>query len=115
MGAMNNRAVMEQIAATDCTFVREGTRWTGKCLICGGRLAFDAPTGYGANIEHIVPRSRGGDNSLLNLGLTHAACNSEKGVHWDSRRRRADPHRYAALLDRLLTERRRRWRAVEDA
>ncbi len=110
---MNSRAIMQQIAATDCTFVCEGSRWTGKCLICGGRLTFDARTGHGANIEHIVPRSRGGDSNLLNLGLTHPACNSEKGVHWDSRKSRHDPERYAALLARLLAERRRRLRVAE--
>src|SRR3954447_15620185 len=107
---MNTREMMERIAETDSTFVREGSRWTGKCLICGGRLAFDVRDGRGANIEHIVPRSRGGDNSLPNLGLTHPHCNGEKGRRWDVRRgRRADPERYAVLVNRLLAERQRRW------
>lgn len=106
---MNSRELMEKIAATDRTFQREGSRWTGKCLICGGWLTFEARTGHGANVEHIVPRSRGGTNDLLNLGLTHPGCNHEKGARWDARRR-ADPERYRAIVDRLLTERRRRWR-----
>ena len=111
---MNTRDMMQRIAETDRTFVREGDRWMGKCLICGGRLAFDARNGIGANIEHIVPRSAGGTNDLLNLGLTHPHCNGEKGVHWDAhRRRRADPARYQALLARILAERRQRWRAPE--
>ncbi len=104
---------MNEIAATDLTFRKEGSEWVGKCLICGGPLRFDADTGEGVTVEHIVPRSGGGDNGLLNLGLTHPACNWEKGRNWDrrqARRRRADPQKYAALVERLLVERKRRWR-----
>ncbi len=79
--------LMCQIAATDRTFEREGDRWYGKCLICNGRLSFDARTGFGANIEHIWPRNLGGGNALLNLGLTHPGCNAEKGRNWDPRRK----------------------------
>jgi 5-methylcytosine-specific restriction endonuclease McrA len=102
---------MARIAATDRTFRRAGDRWIGKCLICNGPLAFDAGTGLGANIEHIVPRTPGGTHDLLNLGITHPGCNGEKGVHWDApRRHRANPTRYAEIVARLLAERRRRWR-----
>jgi 5-methylcytosine-specific restriction endonuclease McrA len=102
---------MARIAATDRTFRHEGDRWIGKCLICNGPLAFDAGTGLGANIEHIVPRTQGGTNDLLNLGITHPRCNGEKGVHWDTpHRHRANPARYAEIVERLLAERRRRWR-----
>ena len=111
---MNARDMMQRIAETDSTFVREGTRWTGKCLICRGRLSFDVRDGRGANIEHIVPRTLGGGNDLANLGLTHPHCNGEKGRHWDAHgRRQADPERYAALIDRLREERWRRWRAPD--
>src|SRR5689334_2888473 len=101
---------MDRIAATDRTFRREGRRWIGKCLICNGPLAFDAGTGLGANIEHIVPRTQGGTNDLLNLGITHPRCNGEKGRHWDAKHRTADPARYEELVTRLLAERRRRQR-----
>ncbi len=100
-----------QIAATDATFSYADGFWVGKCLICGGRLRFNAQTGFGANIEHIHPRSLGGSNELLNLGLTHPQCNNEKGHHWDSRKRhRQAPDTYRALVERLLHERQRRWR-----
>ena len=103
--------LMCQIAATDHTFEREGTHWFGRCLICNGKLSFDARTGYGANIEHIWPRTLGGDNALLNLGLTHPGCNAEKGRNWDpKRKRRADPDRYRQLVENLLRKRRERWR-----
>src|SRR5262249_21251579 len=57
-------ALMTRIAETDTTFEFDGERWHGKCLICNGRLSFDVRTGFGANVEHILPRSLGGDNTL---------------------------------------------------
>lgn len=108
---MKATRLMCQVAATDRTFERDDGRWLGKCLICNGRLSFDARNGYGANIEHIWPRNLGGDNTLLNLGLTHPGCNAEKGRNWDpKRRRRADPDRYRQLVENLLRKRRERWR-----
>lgn len=98
-------------AASDSTFSRTGTRWIGKCLICNGNLSFDERTGVGANLEHIVPRSRGGTNDLANLGVTHPSCNAEKGRNWDSQRgrRKHTQEEYQALLDRLLQRRQERW------
>lgn len=108
---MKTRTQLHQIAETDSTFRRQGSLWTGRCLICNGPLRFDAETGEGASIEHIVPRSLGGGNDLANLGIAHRRCNGEKGVHWDGgRRRRTLPDRYSALVARLLGERQRRWR-----
>jgi 5-methylcytosine-specific restriction endonuclease McrA len=110
---MNSTRVLNQIAATDATFTLAAGVWTGKCLICNGWISFAAGTGFGANVEHIVPRSRGGGNDLLNLGITHPHCNGEKGRRWDARRRR-DPAHYQALVQRLLAERRRRWREPDE-
>jgi 5-methylcytosine-specific restriction endonuclease McrA len=102
---------MALIAASDRTFTRADGRWTGKCLICNGRLGFDERDGEGADIEHIIPRSAGGTSDLHNLALTHPRCNREKGRNWDApRQRRARPDRYAALIERLQAERARRWR-----
>ena len=101
----------QRIAETDSTFQFADGFWTGKCLICGGRLRFEARSGFGATIEHIQPRSLGGSNDLLNLGLTHPQCNSEKGRRWDAKRRhRHRAEAYRALVERLLAERQRRWR-----
>lgn len=112
-------SLMNQIAETDRTFSRAGRDWVGRCLICGGPVRFDARTGEGATIEHIVPRTLGGDNDLRNLGISHARCNGEKGRNWDApARRRADPERYRRIVERLRDERGRRWReprAVEAA
>lgn len=104
-------SLINRIAETDTTFHRVGRDWVGKCLICGGPVRFDAQTGEGATIEHIIPRTLGGRNELGNLGITHSRCNGEKGRHWDvGRRRRANPERYRAIVERLRTERLRRWR-----
>ena len=99
------------VAASDRTFARVDGRWVGKCLICNGKLSVDERTGVGANVEHIVPRARGGTNDLLNLGLTHPACNAEKGRNWDPPRKRRDrAEEYDRLVERLLRRRRERWR-----
>jgi|GEM_PF-536698 5-methylcytosine-specific restriction endonuclease McrA len=112
---MQSGEALNRIAATDNTFTREGRYWVGKCLICGGPLKFDAATGEGATVEHIMPRSLGGANDLRNLGIAHRRCNGEKGIHWDGGpRRRRDPERYLALVTRLRDERARRWREAED-
>lgn len=100
---------LAQVAATDSTFARRGGDWVGKCLICNGPIAFDARTGQGATLEHIRARSRGGDDSPLNLAVVHASCNSEKGLRWDPPRRRPAAD-YDAFVDRLLRRRLLRWR-----
>ena len=109
-----NRLLIET-AASDYTFARSGSQWIGKCLICNGNLSFDEPTGVGANLEHIVPRSRGGTNDPSNLGVTHPSCNAEKGRNWDSQRgrQRHTVEEYQALLDRLLQRREERRRFPE--
>lgn len=108
---MKAAALLNHIAETDTTFHRAGKTWTGRCLICNGPLRFDADTGEGASVEHIVPRSLGGGNDLENLGIAHRRCNGEKGIHWDGgRRRRAQPDRYSELVERLLRARHARWR-----
>jgi 5-methylcytosine-specific restriction endonuclease McrA len=104
--------LMNRIAETDSTFVRQGGDWVGRCLICRGPLRFDTRTGEGASVEHIVPRCLGGASELHNLGITHVSCNGEKGRHWDSHRRRADHERYSVLVKRLQREREARWHAA---
>ena len=103
--------LMRHVAETNSTFILRGRFWAGRCLICGGPLCFEERTGDGATLEHILPRSLGGTNDLRNLGIAHMRCNSEKGRHWDPRRRhQAQQDRYVALLQRLLAERERRCR-----
>ena len=55
--------VVEALAA------RDGTR----CYLCRNEL-----TGDNYQIDHIIPRSLGGQNTLSNLALTCGGCNTEK-------------------------------------
>ena len=110
---MSTVDLLNRIAQTDATYVRRGECWVVKCLLCGGPLRFDASTGEGATVEHILPRSLGGTSDLLNLGVAHRRCNGEKGRRWDPKRRhRTAPERYRTLLERLRGERLRRWRGA---
>jgi 5-methylcytosine-specific restriction endonuclease McrA len=44
------------------------------CGICG------EPVGYKeANLDHIVPKSKGGSNQITNLRISHFHCNSRRG------------------------------------
>lgn len=44
------------------------------CALCGERLAQDE-----LDVDHIQPRSRGGQNDWSNLQATHSNCNRRKG------------------------------------
>lgn len=94
------------VAETSNDFQLVAGRWQGPCLFCGRRLSMDARSGEGASLEHIRPRSDGGDDALLNLALAHAHCNGEKGRRTDNpRARRADPARYERIVGALLARR----------
>ncbi len=111
---MTTAEKLVRVAGTDRTFVRNGRNWVGKCLICNGPIAFDAVTGEGATLEHIRARSRGGTETLENLGIVHGRCNWEKGRRWDPRKRRSDAD-YDEFVARLLQKRADRWRPSSTA
>lgn len=53
------------------------------CAICHRPIDLQAPknTPLAVEVDHIVPRSRGGDlYALENLQLTHHSCNRKKGA-----------------------------------
>ena len=54
------------------------TIFGNKCYLCGS-LIENIHIGRECHIDHVVPVSRGGDNRLCNLRLTHAFCNLSKG------------------------------------
>ena len=57
--------------------VRDGLAilWEGDaCGLCG------KPLGDDKTFDHIVPLSRGGDNTLANLQLAHLMCNQRKNA-----------------------------------
>lgn len=52
------------------------------CAICHKPIDLDAPknTPLAVEVDHIIPRSRGGQYyALENLQLTHHSCNRKKG------------------------------------
>ncbi len=107
------RRVLE-IVATDDTFElvshRGGPAWAGKCIHCNRQLLVsEGGVLLGtASIEHIVPRAHGGGDELANLALACQACNGEKGIRHDHRRR--DDPKLVAMIETLQRRRRERWR-----
>lgn len=58
-------------------------RQRGLCHLCGEVMSMANPGDRlkprDANIDHYVPRSRGGSNAMSNLRAAHYECNHEKG------------------------------------
>ncbi len=53
------------------------------CALCHRPIDMGAPknTPFAVEVDHILPRSRGGDlYALENLQLTHHSCNRKKGA-----------------------------------
>ena len=53
------------------------------CIVCGGEIDLNIPPGTAASpeVDHRVPRSRGGSlTAMENLGPIHKGCNNKKGV-----------------------------------
>lgn len=102
------------IVATDNTFqphVLDGARvWVGKCIHCGRKLtiADDGTPISRATIEHIWPRTHGGENDIENIALACAGCNREKGVRHD--RRDKTDQRLGEIVEELRRRRTERWR-----
>lgn len=49
-------------------------RQNGVCVLCFGPITIDE-----CNIEHLIPRSRGGSEHSYNKAIAHPRCNLEKG------------------------------------
>lgn len=50
-----------------------------KCLYCTDKSSFGATSLHEYQIEHIVPRSQGGPDAMVNYVLSHTKCNDDKG------------------------------------
>jgi 5-methylcytosine-specific restriction endonuclease McrA len=105
----NRHALLLACARSDATFepatIGGIPALVGRCIHCGTRVSvgFDGRSLGGATLEHIVPKTHGGDDSPDNLAVACAGCNHGKGRRLDARRR-GDP-----TLERvieLLRERR---------
>ncbi|WP_033379079.1 HNH endonuclease [Mesomycoplasma moatsii] len=57
------------------------------CGICGAKILYGSHESvqsqnnsrYSWNVDHIIPRSKGGTNKLNNLQAVHIRCNRSKG------------------------------------
>jgi HNH endonuclease len=71
--SLQNRAVVMMYARRD--------HWT--CHLCAGSVSSDPTTWTNdkskPSIDHVVPRSQGGDDYPSNVRLAHRACNSARG------------------------------------
>lgn len=52
-----------------------------RCQLCGGSVSMETkvPDALAPTIDHIIPVSRGGDDTKANVQLAHFRCNSVKG------------------------------------
>jgi hypothetical protein len=57
------------------------------CHLCGGEIDFNAPRRagvegweFGLHIDHVMPLSKGGDDTLLNVRPAHGQCNLAKSA-----------------------------------
>ena len=76
-GAQNGMRIgADQIAERD-NFV---------CHLCGGLVDMSLPRtqGLGATVDHVLPISKGGLDTLNNVKLAHASCNRKKGNRVDA-------------------------------
>lgn len=56
-------------------FERDGN----KCHLCGLPMSIYHPNHpLGATIDHLIPRSQGGNNDISNLKLAHKRCNEAR-------------------------------------
>lgn len=56
----------------------EAQNW--RCAHCGGRMDGVGADANAPTFEHVIPKSRGGPDTISNLVIAHARCNHDRGV-----------------------------------
>lgn len=56
----------------------EAQNW--RCVHCGGRMDGTGADPDAPSFEHVIPRSRGGPDTVSNLVIAHRQCNMNRGV-----------------------------------
>ena len=69
----------------------------GLCAFCDMPFSYNDP----ATLDHIIPRSRGGSNTMKNFALVHRSCNLRKGdlLSYEEGKQRATE--YLEMIKRL--------------
>lgn len=80
------RARLADAASEPYTTVEIADRDGGRCGVCRRKVRLDLewPHPRSASVDHIVPLSRGGDDTKSNVRLAHLRCNISQGnrVEW---------------------------------
>jgi hypothetical protein len=114
MGTARRHAQLLWCAATDRTFDRAELKGVevlaGKCIHCNCMVVVDLDGGrlLRATVEHIVPRTHGGSDTLENLAIACGRCNGAKGIRHDPSPW-GDP-KLMAMIERLQERKRKRMR-----
>lgn len=80
LAARTRRARLAKVARDPYTAMSIADRDRCICGLCGGMvdLRIEWPHPESATVDHIIPLSRGGDDTLGNVQLAHAGCNLSK-------------------------------------
>ena len=114
MGSARRHAQLLWCAATDRTFERAELKGeevlAGKCIHCNCVVCvdLDGTRRLRATVEHIVPRTHGGSDTLENLAIACGRCNGAKGIRHDPSPW-GDP-KLMAMIERLQERKRKRLR-----
>lgn len=70
------------------------------CWLCRGAIDLTLPSTHkrGLSLDHVVPRSRGGDDSVANLRPAHLSCNCRRGNRAPQSHRHAVEHPMLARI-----------------
>lgn len=78
---------------------RDSARWAplvvetygATCWLCGQPISMSTPRTepLGLSLDHVIPRARGGENTLENLRPAHLHCNRQRGMRTSFRSSRA--------------------------
>lgn len=81
----SKRELILTVVESDSTFSWDDRlkKWDGDCLMCGSKVVVWPNGCSAATLEHLVPLSKGGDDSLENLSVMCSACNAEKAKLFD--------------------------------
>jgi 5-methylcytosine-specific restriction endonuclease McrA len=77
---IKRRLLLKNVKSESYTLEEIYIRDEGMCMLCFTNVAINAKEmANRPSIDHIIPLSKGGDDTLNNVQLAHFGCNSRKG------------------------------------